>query len=90
MVFCNQPHESSNNVQFMEYLAFFFLFSESYNLPSFKSKMNKIDLINLCIVSILVYIKAKLAFDLPLLVVFTFVLVGASHMSPWPFPDITH
>ena len=34
------------NVQYMERLAFSFL-PESYNLPSFKSKINKLDLISL-------------------------------------------
>ena len=48
-------------------------FPESYNLPSFKSKINKLDLISLS----------------SLLLAFRFLLypnAGALHWPPWPFP----
>ena len=50
-------------------------FPESYNLPSFKSNINKLDLISLSPLSLL------LSF---------FSFVEALYRPPWPFPNITH
>ena len=49
-------------------------FPESYNMPSFKSKINKLDLISL-----------PLSCSLP-----SFFFVGALYWPPWPFLNITH
>ena len=51
-------------------------FPESYNLPSFKSKINKLDLISLSLL---------LAFRFLLC-----SFVGALYRPPWPFLNITH
>ena len=51
-------------------------FPESYNLPSFKSKINKLDLISPLNISLSSFFLSS--------------FVGALYRSPWPFPNITH